>query len=139
MVRRILLLLCILHLMQPVPSLPAEKISLKQYPTLSIPVTNPVDLSRLPRDKMFQVKDEQFILQFFFNERDIFGFIMKRDKKLPLYLRWCFFRSCEESPFDYTVRIAAPYQPPFVKGFFVVNFPPGIQYDFQGLLFSSPR
>lgn len=133
------MLICLLRLIQPAVSPAAENISLKQYHALSIPVANPVDLTRLPRKKMFQVKDEQFILQFFFNERDIFGFILKRDPKLSLAVRWCFFRSCEESPFDYTVRIAAPYRPPFVKGFFVVKFPPGIQYNFQGLLFSSPH
>ena len=120
-------------------SLLAENISLKRYSSLSIPVTNPVDLTQLPRNEMFQVKDEQFILQFYFNELDIFGAILKRNIKLPLYVRWCFFRSCEESSFDYTVLIAAPFQQPFAKGFFVINFPPNIQYNFQGLMFTTPQ
>lgn len=128
----------IVSIVQPVFLL-AEHISLRNYSSLSIPVPNPVDLTLLPHNEMFQVQERQFILQFYFNELDIFGAILKRDKKSSLYVRWCFFRSCEESPFDYTVLIAAPYQPPFEKGFFFVHFPPGLQYNFQGLMFTSPR
>ena len=117
------------------PSDAFETVSLKKYPHLSIPISNPVDLTKLPVGKTFQVNHPHFVLQFFFSEQEILGIIFKRDKKFPLYMRWCFFRSCEESPFDYTVVIAQPESAPFDRGYFSVGFPPQIQYEFQGLKF----
>ena len=54
-----------------------DRVSLKKYPELSIPVPNPMETSKLPARKTFQVNHEEFILQFFFNGRDIFGYILK--------------------------------------------------------------
>jgi len=82
----------------PNDSLALERVSLKKYPELSIQVPNPMVISKLPARKSFQVNHEEFILQFFFNGRDIFGYILKRNKKTPIHFRWCFFRNCEESP-----------------------------------------
>ena len=67
-----------------------NKVSLKSYPQLSITVPNPMETSKLPPRKTLQVNHEDFVLQFFFNERDIFGYILKRDKKHPIHFRWCF-------------------------------------------------
>lgn len=78
-------------------------------------------------------------MQFFFNEQDIFGIIFKRNIKRHIYLRWCFFRNCEENPLDYKVVIAEPYQPPLAQNFFSVSFPPRLQYSFQGLEFTSGK
>ena len=75
-----------------------ERVSLKKYPELSIPVPNPMQTSKLPARRTFQVNHEDFILQFFFNDRDIFGYILKRNKRRAIHFRWCFFRNCEESP-----------------------------------------
>ena len=55
-----------------------DTISLKQYSILNIPVPSKVDITKLPIGKTFQVTHTQFTLQFFFNNRDIFGFIFKR-------------------------------------------------------------
>ncbi len=123
----------------PSPCDPAEKISLKKYPHQGFPVPNPVDLTRLPKGKTFQITHKDFILQFFFNEQDIFGIIFKRNIKRPIHIRWCFFRNCEENPLDYKVVIAEPYQPPMEQNFFSVTFPPQLPYSFQGLEFTSGR
>ena len=69
------------------PSDAFETVSLKKYPHLSIPISNPVDLTKLPVGKTFQVNHPHFVLQFFFNEQEILGMIFKRDKKFPLYMR----------------------------------------------------
>jgi len=114
-----------------------ENISLKEYPILATKIENPVDLMRLPKGKTFQVNTDHYVLQFFFSGQNLLGMIFKRDLSQPIYLRWCFFRNCEESPFDYKVVIANPHQPPFKENFFEVKFPPGLQYQFQGLNFSS--
>ena len=120
-------------------ALAVEKISLKKYPHLGIPVSNPVNLKDLPKGKTFQVKLPHVLLQFFFNGQDIFGVIFKRDKRYPIFLRWCFFRNCEESPYDYKSVIADAYSPPFDQNFFSVKFPPLLQYEFQGLDFTTPK
>lgn len=116
---------------------PVNPVSLKQYSNLSVVVPNPLDLTKLPFGKSFQVTHPDFILQFFFDKRDIFGIIFKRNLEKPIHMRWCFFKSCENSPYDFKVVIANPHSPPFDQGFFSVKFPPGLQYRFQGLEFTS--
>tara|TARA_B100001123_G_scaffold389668_1_gene466620 strand:- start:233 stop:568 length:336 start_codon:yes stop_codon:yes gene_type:complete len=72
-----------LHLLLVIPSFSwavMNKVSLKKYPQLSIQVPNPMVTSKLPARKTFQVNHEDFVLQFFFNERDVFGYILKRKK-----------------------------------------------------------
>ena len=112
-----------------------ETISLKQYSDLNIPVPSKLDLTKLPNGKTFQVNHSQFTLQFFFNNRDIFGFIFKREPNFGILAHLCFFRSCEESPFDINQVIAMPQDPRHGKTFFSVNFPDGLQYEFQGMEF----
>ncbi len=121
------------------PSLAINKISLKKYPQLSIQVPNPMEKAKLPIRKTFQVNHEGFILQFFFNERDIFGYILKRNKSRPIHFRWCFFRTCEESPYDFKKVIAEAFNPPYSSGFFSIKFPAYLNYSFQGIEFSSPK
>ena len=135
------LTLLTLHLLLITPSLSwaINKVSLKNYPQLSITVPNPMETSKLPARKTFQVNHEDFVLQFFFNERDIFGYILKREKQYPIHFRWCFFRSCEESPYDFKKVIAEPFSPPFASGFFSIRFPSYLHYSFQGIEFSSPK
>ncbi len=116
-----------------------ERVSLKKYPQLSIRVPNPMETAKLPPRKTFQVNHEVFILQFFFNERDIFGYILKRDKSRPIHFRWCFFKNCEESPYDFTKVIAQALNPPYDSGFFSIKFPNYLNYSFQGIEFSSPK
>ena len=130
-----------LHLLLITPSLSwaINKVSLKNYPQLSITVPNPMETSKLPPRKTFQVNHEDFVLQFFFNERDIFGYILKREKQYPIHFRWCFFRSCEESPYDFKKVIAEPFSPPLASGFFSIRFPSYLHYSFQGIEFSSPK
>ena len=120
-------------------SLAINKISLKKYPELSIQVPNPMETAKLPARKTFQVSHEDFILQFFFNERDIFGYILKRNKRRPIHFRWCFFRTCEESPYDFKKVIAEAFNPPYSSGFFSIKFPAYLNYSFQGIKFSSPK
>lgn len=117
----------------------SRKISLQEYSQQSISVENPVDLTKVPRNKTFQVNHPRFILQFMFDGQDILGFILKREKGYSLHMRWCFFRTCEETPHDYTVVIAPPNQNPNGKIFFKVSYPPGYQHDFQGVEFSAPK
>ena len=131
--------ICILFLLIANPSLAINKISLKKYPQLSIQVPNPMETAKLPPRKTFQVNHEDFILQFFFNERDIFGYILKRNKSRPIHFRWCFFRTCEESTYDFKKVIAEAFNPPFSSGFFSIKFPAYLNYSFQGIKFSSPK
>jgi hypothetical protein len=122
------------------PSLWAlKKISLKTRPDTGIIVLNPMEIAKLPQKKTYQVNHEAFTLQFFFNEKDIFGIILKRDKSRPIHFRWCFFRSCEESPHDYIKVVADTYGPPFNNGFFSIPNPFYLNYSFQGIEFSSPN
>ena len=132
-------LTCLLLLLIAKPSLAINKISLKKYPQLSIQVPNPMETAKLPPRKTFQINHEDFVLQFFFNERDIFGYILKRNKSRPIHFRWCFFRSCEESPYDFKKVIAEAFNPPYSSGFFSIKFPAYLNYSFQGIQFSSPK
>ena len=132
-------LTCLLLLLVAKPSLAINKISLKKYPQLSIQVPNPMETAKLPPRKTFQINHEDFVLQFFFNERDVFGYILKRNKSRPIHFRWCFFRSCEESPYDFKKVIAEAFNPPFSSGFFSIKFPAYLNYSFQGIKFSSPK
>jgi hypothetical protein len=133
-----ILSLCLLWL-HPSPAYAVDRISLKKYPALSLQVPNPMETSKLPARKTFQVNHEGLVLQFFFNERDVFGYILKRNKRLPIHFRWCFFRSCEESPYDYKKVIAQAFHPPYDSGFFSIEFPSYLNYSFQGIEFSSPK
>ena len=116
-----------------------DRISLKKYRELSIPVPNPMETAKLPARETFQVNHEEFVLQFFFNDRDIFGYILKRNKRRPIHFRWCFFRNCEESPYDFKKVIAEAFNPPYSSGFFSIKFPSYLNYSFQGMEFSSPK
>ena len=112
-----------------------ETISLKQYSDLNILVPSKVDLTKLPIGKVFQVNHSQFTLQFFFNNRDIFGFIFKRKPNVGIIAHLCFYRSCEETSYDLRNVIAKPFEPPYDKTFFSIKFPQKLQYEFQGLEF----
>ena len=112
-----------------------ETISLKQYSDLNILVPSKVDLTKLPIGKVFQVNHSQFTLQFFFNNRDIFGFIFKRKPGTGIMAHLCLYRSCEETPYDLRNVIAMPFEPPYDKTFFSIKFPHNLQYNFQGLEF----
>jgi hypothetical protein len=116
-----------------------EKISLKVQPQTGVIVDNPMEIKSLPHRKTYQVNHEAFTLQFFFNEKDIFGMVLKRDERRPIHFRWCLFRSCEESQHDYKKVIAESSSPPFVKGFFSIPYPFYLNYGFQGIEFSSPN
>lgn len=119
------------------PAYSFEKISLKKYKSTAIKIDNPVDLTRLPVNKTFQVNSPDFILQFFFSGPEILGIVFKRDLDKSLLVRWCFFRNCEESPFDYVSIIGPRNGPPLANGFFQIKHPPGMDYRFQGLYFFS--
>ena len=112
-----------------------ETISLKQYSDLNILVPSRVDITKLPIGKVFQVNHSQFTLQFFFNNRDIFGFIFKRKPGTGIMAHLCLYRSCEETPYDLRNVIAMPFEPPYDKTFFSIKFPHNLQYNFQGLEF----
>ena len=124
---------------EPSLSWALDRVSLKEYKQLSTAVPNPMVIAKLPARKTFQVNHQDFVLQFFFNERDVFGYILKRNKKFPIYFRWCFFRSCEESPYDFKKVIAKPFAAPSANGFFSIRFPSYLNYSFQGIEFSSPK
>ena len=100
------------------PAYSFENISLKKYKTQAIKVDNPVDLTRLPLNKTFQANSPDFVLQFFFTGPDVLGIIFKRNLDKALFVRWCFFRNCEESPFDYVSVIAQPSWPSPGEWFF---------------------
>ena len=115
-----------------------EKVSFKTYPQTGVTVPNPMEIAKLPRGKTYQVNHPAFSLQFFFNEKDIFGIILKRNKRRPIHFRWCLFRSCEESQYDYKKVIAEAFNPPFDDSFFSLPYPSYLPYGFQGIVFSSP-
>ena len=115
-----------------------EKISFKTSPQTGVTVPNPMEIAKLPRGKTYRVNHKAFSLQFFFNEKDIFGILLKRDKSRPVHFRWCFFRSCEASQHDYKKVIAEALNPPFDGGFFSLPHPSYLPYGFQGIEFSSP-
>ena len=110
-------------------------ISFKQYSDLNILVPSKIDLTKLPIGKIFQVNHSQFTLQFFFNNRDIFGFIFKRKPNIGIIAHLCFYRSCEETSYDLRKVVAKPQEPPYDKTFFSVKLPQNLQYEFQGLEF----
>ena len=116
-----------------------KNISLRTHSNTGVTVLNPMEIAKLPKKKTYQVTHEAFTLQFFFNEKDIFGIILKRNKSRPIHFRWCFFRSCEESPHDYKKVIAEIYGPPFDNGFFSIPNPFYLNYSFQGIEFTSPN
>ena len=117
------------------PAYSFENISLKKYKIQAIKISNPVDLTRLPLNKTFQVNSPDFVLQFFFSGPDVLGVILKRNLDKPIFIKWCFFRNCEQSSFDYVSVIAQSNSPPLANGFFETKFPPGLNYHFQGLHF----
>ena len=130
--------LSILFILSPPNLWATEKVSLKTHPETGIIVNNPMEIASLPNKKTYQVNHEAFTLQFFFNEKDIYGIIIKRDERRPIHFRWCLFRSCEESPHDYKKVIAGFSSPPFAQGFFSIPYPFYLPYSFQGIEFSSP-
>ncbi len=122
-------------LQSAIPAYSFETVSLKKYNAQATKVDNPVNLTRLPLNKTFQVNSPDFILQFFFSGPNVLGIIFKRNLDKALFVRWCFFRNCEESPFDYVSVIGQPHGPPLANGFFDIKHPPGLSYHFQGLHF----
>ena len=116
-----------------------ENISLRAVEPTGVIVPNPMETAKLARGKTFQVNHKTFSVQFFFNEKDIFGVILKRNKKHSIHFRWCLFKSCEESQYDYIKVIARISAPPFENGFFSIPYPSYLPYSFQGIEFSSPK
>jgi hypothetical protein len=112
-----------------------ETVSLKTYKQLSIPVPNQMDLTKISPGKGYQVADSEFILQFYYDGNDIYGVILKRDKKVSIFMHWCFFRSCDESPYDIKLKIASAWTPPYDQTFFNAKLPEKLNYRFQGLKF----
>jgi hypothetical protein len=131
---------CIFAL-QPTPSHSEgmKTISLKTYSQTGILIDNPATVSELPRGETYQVNHKNFSLQFFFNQKDIFGIILKRDKSRPIHFKWCFFKNCEESQHDYKKVIADPFNAPFEKEFFSIPNPSYLPYSFLGIEFFSPK
>ena len=115
-----------------------EQVSFKTSPNTGVTIPNPAEIAKLPKGKTYQVNHKEFSLQFFFNDKDIFGIIIKRNKKRPIHFRWCFLRTCEESQHDYKKVIAEASNPPFANGFFTLPYPLYLPYGFQGIEFSSP-
>jgi hypothetical protein len=116
-----------------------ESISLKTYKQLSTPVPNHMDLTKISPGKGYQVTDPDFILQFYYDGNDIYGIILKRDKEVSIFMHWCFFRSCEESPYDIKLKIATAWTPPYDQTFFNAKLPAKLNYRFQGLEFYTVR
>jgi hypothetical protein len=114
-----------------------EKVSFKQYKEYTISVTSKVDLTTLPKGEIYKVNHPDFVLQYFFNNLDIFGYIFKRKRNMGIKAHLCLYRSCEESKYDLKKIIAKPQEPPYDKTFFSIKFPVGLQYEFQGLEFTS--
>ena len=136
-----LALLLILFVWQPSTpySQEIESVSLKTYKQLSIPVPSHMDLTKISPGKGYQVTDPQFILQFYFDGKNIYGIILKRDKEVSIFLHWCFFRSCEESPYNIKLKIAHAWTPPYDQTFFNAKLPAKLNYRFQGLKFYTVR
>ncbi len=112
-------------------------VSLKQPTAKAIAVQNPVNLMELPPDTVLQINHPQFILQFLVSGQKIRGIIFKRNLDFPIHIRWCFFRNCEESVFDYKTVLAQPHEKPFNEDFFRVMLPVKFNYKFQGLHFTA--
>ena len=133
--------LLILLIWKPSASFPQEieNISLNTYSQLAIPVPNPIDMTTISPGKSYQVTDPKFILQFFFDGKGIYGIIIKREKENSIFLHWCLFRSCEESRYDYKLKIASAFTPPYEQFFFSAKLLPKLQYRFQGLKFYTVK
>lgn len=116
-----------------------ENVSLKTYKQLSTPVPSHMDLTKISPGKGYQVTDSEFILQFYYDGNNTYGIILKRDKKVSIFMHWCFFRSCEESPYDIKFKIAAAWTPPYDQTFFNAKLPAKLNYKFQGLKFYTVR
>ena len=134
-IRIFLVAFLLIRLQLPAPAYSFENVSLKKHKIQATKVDNPVDLTRLALNKSFQVNSPDFVLQFFFSGPDVLGIVFKRDLNKAIFVRWCFFRNCEESQFDFISVIAQPHGPPMANGFFETKFPPGLNYHFQGLHF----
>lgn len=139
LIRRFAFLVLIWQLACPPSLFSLERVSIKKFPQKAFPVTNPVDLTTLPLRETFQINHPRFVLQFFFSGPNVLGIIIKRDFRYPIRMRWCFFRDCSESPFDYSTMIADSYAPPLEDGIFEIRFPPQLHYNFQGLHFTTSR
>ena len=126
-----------------IPSAPfsqeIETISLKTHSLLAIPVPNPMDMAKIFPGNPYQVTDHRFVLQFYFNGKDIYGIIFKRDKENSIFMHWCFFRSCEESPYDIQTKIVGSFTPPYDQFFFSGHLPPKLNYNFKGLRFYTVK
>jgi len=112
-----------------------EIISLKTYPELALPFVNPMDMTQMASGKSYQMTHSDFILQFFSDGKNIYGIILKRKKEVSIYIHWCFFKNCEESSYDYKLKIADAFTPPYDQTFFTAKLPPHMKYKFQGLEF----
>ncbi|MBT6600572.1 MAG: hypothetical protein HOB32_02740 [Nitrospina sp.] len=110
-------------------------ISFNQQAEDIITVPSKIDLTKLSRGGVFKVEHEDFVLQFFFNNRDILGLIFKRKPSIGIMVHLCLYRSCEETPYDLRKVIAKALEPPYDKTFFSIKFPKKLQYEFQGLEF----
>ena len=116
-----------------------DTMPIKEDSDRSIEVSSKVDLTKLPLGETFKVRHPKFTLQYFFNNRDVFGFILRRQPSFGIVVHLCFFRSCEESPFDINELIAMPQDPQKERAFFSVRLPHGLQYEFQGMEFLPVR
>lgn len=96
-----------------------------------------IDLTKLPPGKTFKVLNPKFSLKFFFNNQDIFGFILSRKRNFGIIVHLCFFRSCEESAYDTNQVILMPQDSLSDKKFFSIKFPHELHYEFQGIEFKS--
>jgi hypothetical protein len=114
---------------------PLDKISFNQQTKKSITVSSKLDLTKLPRGEIFKVVHDDFVLQFFFNNIDIFGFIFKRKPSTGIIVHLCLYRSCEGTSYDLRKVIARAFEPPYDRSFFSVKLPKTLQYEFQGLEF----
>ncbi len=121
------------------PALSIETISLKKYKIQSLLVSNPINLTTLPPGKTYQVTDPNFILQFALNGTDVYGLILKRNPNYSLFIRWCFFSNCEESPYDYNYLIADANFTPIDQDFFSAKLPAAFRYKFQGMKFTAMK
>ena len=95
-----------------------ERVSFKQYKEYAISVASKVDLTTLPKGEIYKVIHPDFVLQYFFNNLDILGYIFKRKRNIGIKAHLCLYRSCEESKYDLKKIIAKPQEPPYYKTIF---------------------
>ena len=110
-------------------------VAFEQYSSQGIPTKSKVDLTKLPHGEVFKIQHSKFSLQFFKNNRDIFGFVFTRKPNYGIVAHLCFFRSCEESKYDLRKFIVLPQAPPSDRTFFSIKFPHRLNYEFQGMEF----